>query len=489
MELFRSRVAEESAKVAAAAMQLSALDDMAKQDDYVQSEGLKLSSKKKKKEYNSSASSMSGNSELPSIVEDLSGRFVDALSTAARKSITTPPRHPYKDKPRGANQLDIQSKPVEKHVNVSKSAGGIKATSKTNNKPQLISSVAALYDQNANENSGTLKQVATTTNEKQPSVQHHKKSHNKTRIEKRGDISSASKTNDRSERHHNVPKSPKTDVLLVNDHAHILHQLDYDSEDSSDDDSNEQSSTKPQNSDIEIGNLGLANQLEHEIEESIIRQSSLTGPTEIDNKQKDVNRFMSMTANLENERERLLQSYETESTPTNYHAGTAQNTPNSLLWAQDTRNRAKGEEIVKKDLHEETNRALKAGLSWVQQVASPQLQALSKQIMTKVSPNADIRQSNSEQYARKGPMIGSRFSPTVREESEEKIIVSTSAAFLADDDMAELERIRLRNSTSKLQSFIQTLQKDKRLSFIVVTLIFALFAYFYSRHRSVDDVL
>ena len=50
MELFRSRVAEESAKVAAAAMQLSALDDMAKQDDYVQSEGLKLSSKKKKKE-------------------------------------------------------------------------------------------------------------------------------------------------------------------------------------------------------------------------------------------------------------------------------------------------------------------------------------------------------------------------------------------------------------------------------------------------------
>ena len=60
MELFRSRVAEESAKVAAAAMQLSALDDMAKQDDYVQSEGLKLSSKKKK-ECNSSASSMSGN--------------------------------------------------------------------------------------------------------------------------------------------------------------------------------------------------------------------------------------------------------------------------------------------------------------------------------------------------------------------------------------------------------------------------------------------
>ena len=332
-------------------------------------------------------------------------------------------------------------------------------------------------------------EVATMTNEKQPSVQHHKKSHNKTRIEKRGDISSASKTNDRSERHHTVPKSPKTDVLLVNNHAHILHQLDYDSEDSSDDDSDEQSSTQPQNSDIEMGNLGLANQLEHEIEESLIRQSSLTGPTEIDNKQKDVNRFMTMTANLENERERLLQSYETESTPTNYHAGTAQNTPNSLLWAQDTRSCTKGEEIVKKDLHEETNRALKAGLSWVQQVASPQLQALSKQIMTKVSPNADIRQSNSEQNTRKGPMIGSRFSPTVREKSDEKIIVSTSAAFLADDDMAELERIRLRNSTSKLQSFIQTLQKDKRLSFIVVTLIFALLAYFYSRHRSVDDVL
>ena len=488
MELFRSRVAEESAKVAAAAMQLSALDDMAQQDEYVQSEGLKLSSKKKK-ECNSSASSMSGNSELPSIVEDLSGRFVNALSTAARKNSTTPPRHPYKDKVRGENQLDVQSKPLEKHI--IKSAGGIKATSKTNNKPQLISSVAALYDQNTNEKSGALKQSTTTANDdRQPSVQHHKKSLHKTHFEKRGDISSASKTNDRSERHNTIPKSPKTDVLLVNDHAHVLHQLDYESDDSSGDDSDEhQSTTKPQNSDIEMGNLGLANQLEHEIEESIIRQSSLTGPTEIDNKQKDVNRFMTMTANLENERERLLQSYETESTPTDYHADTAKNTPSSVLWAQGTRSCAKGEEIVKKDLHEETNRALKAGLSWVQQVASPQLQALSKQIMTKVSPNDDMRQSSSEQYTRKGPMIGSRFSPAVREKSEEKIIVATSAAFLADDDMAELERIRLRNSTSKLQSFIQSLQKDKRLSFIVVTLIFALFAYFYSRHRSVDDVL
>ena len=80
MDFIRYRV-EESAKAAAsAARQLSSLDEMAQSDHYIQSDGLRVSDKKQPP---SASSSFSDNS--PSVVEDLSGRFVDALSMAARK--------------------------------------------------------------------------------------------------------------------------------------------------------------------------------------------------------------------------------------------------------------------------------------------------------------------------------------------------------------------------------------------------------------------
>ena len=58
-----------------------------------------------------------------------------------------------------------------------------------------------------------------------------------------------------------------------------------------------------------------------------------------------------------------------------------------------------------------------------------------------------------------------------------------------DEDISELEAIRMRNLSSPLQVLLQTIQKDKRLALIVVTLVFAILSYFYSRHRSSDDVL
>ena len=251
---------------------------------------------------------------------------------------------------------------------------------------------------------------------------------------------------------------------------------DSDSSVDSDDDKQQSISNKPQHdNDIEMGTtLGLANQLEFELEE--IRQHSITNPNVSRNennsdKPKDVNRFMTMT--LESERERLLQSYELTPPPNNN--GNRNNKPNV--------NR-------KPDLHDDANKALKAGLSWIQNVASPQLQTLSKQVINQVVSPDDKRQSNKQQNHKRGPMIGSRFTPT-RENSEENITMTDSAAFLADDDMAELNRIRMRNSSTlppQLQSLLQALKKDKRLSFIVLTLIFGLGAYFFSRH-SVDDVL
>lgn len=472
MELFRSRVAQSAKAAAGAARQLSSLDDMAQNDDYVHTEGLRVSDKK---ECASSASSYSDNSEFPSLAEDLSGKFVDALSTAARKHSrprpmqqTNPRTHPH--------NLDRQSKQVEVAARrKSKSREDVKFKSTKSvpqqqpkpatMKPQLISSVAALYDQNNAKNTVTNKSGRSTGRQKQPS--HHKKiQHEEVRDKSSKTIQSPSLAT--------IPSSPgqNTNVLLVNEHhAHILHELDYDSDaDSSDDEQN----------DIEMGRLSNSAQLELELEESISRQNSLNGPTNV-NPEKDVNRFMRMTADLESEREGLLTSSleaVPELTPTN--ANRMENA-NALLWAQDARLGTAGEE---------TNKALRAGLSWVRNVASPQLEAISKQIMTKVSEADVSKKSRPDQRPKRGPMIGSRHPPpTAKDSEQEKFIMSTSAEFLADEDMAELERIRMKNSTSRFKALLQNCIDNPRLAFIAVTLIVALFAYFYSRHKSVDDVL
>mmetsp|Transcript_7018 Transcript_7018/g.15975 ORF Transcript_7018/g.15975 Transcript_7018/m.15975 type:complete len:492 (+) Transcript_7018:152-1627(+) len=487
MELFRSRVAESAKAAAGAAKQLSSLDDMAQNDDYIQSEGLRVSDKK---EYTSSASSFSeNNSEMPSVVEDLSGKFVDALSTAARKHSRPRPVHEKNPRTspdhrgRQSTTVDVARKQMRKSKeDINPSKTGPHRPKSTTQKPQLMSSVAALYDQNKQKNAS--KQSATRDeNQKQP-LMRKKTHHNR---EERGDKYSASKINQSPRSLATIPSSPgqQTNVLLVNEHhAHILHELDYDSDtDSSDDEQPRKRQNDSSGSDIEMGILGnaaLHDQLEQELEESISRQNSLNGPTN-DNKEKDVHRFMRITADLESEREVLLKSLETvpESTPTNNadRAGKP-----SVSWAQGTHRGSAGEE---------TNKALRAGLSWVRNVASPQLEALSKQIMTKVS-EADVSKKSSPEQQRAwrgGPMIGSRHPPpTGNGVEEEKITVSTSASFLADEDMAELERIRMRNSTSKLKALLQICVGNPRLAFIAVTLIFALFAYFYSRHRSVNDV-
>ena len=448
MDKFRQRVAEESAKLHEAAMQLSSLDEMAKQDEYIKSDGLKLSAKKTR--INESHST----TELPSVVEDLSGRFVDAFSGAARR---TPPRSTIVQK---QQPIKKQSIPATSEIDVSMARGGESTFNSTEKKPQLMSSVAALYeDKHINKKNGIDKQSVMKQ---------------QTTAKTQATISPAN--------------GQHTSVLLVNNHAHILHELDGYSDDDSDssvdseDDKQQSISNRPQHdNDIEMGTtLGLANQLEHELEE--IRQHSITNPNVSRNNnddennndtQKDVNRFMTMTTNLESERERLLQSYES-TTPNNN--GNRNNKPHV--------NR-------KPDLHDDANKALKAGLSWIQNVASPQLQTLSKQVINQVVSPDDERQSNKQQNHKRGPMIGSRFTPTTRESSEENITMTDSAAFLADDDMAELNRIRMRNSSTlppQLQVILHTLKKDRRLSFIVVTLIFGLGAYFFSRHN-VDDVL
>jgi len=448
MELFRARVAESAKAAAGAARQLSSLDEMAQNDDYVQSEGLRVSDKKDR---TSSASSFTDNSEIPSVVEDLSDKFVDAFSTVARQH--NRPRPVSK-----SHHSSGQSTPLESGSDRKVIPREQKQSQKpkpSSSKPKLVSSVAAFYDQNDKIRNASA--------------------------EKRGSKTSALKTDQSLKSLATIPSSPekKANVLLVNGHhAHILHELDYDSEtDSSDDENSRELGNNKSDADLELGRLASAAELEQELEESISRQNSLNSPTG-GTHQKDVNRFMKMTADLEIEREALLKPLETvpESAPTNSYRTDGANG----LWTYDTRGGSAGEE---------TTKALRAGMSWVRNVASPQLEAFSKQIITKVS-DSDLGKKAKSERPQRGPMIGPRHNGNTKNDvHEEKITMTTSASFLADDDMAELERIRMRNSPSKVMVLVQTCLGNPRLAFIAVTMVLALFAYFYSRHRSVDDVL
>ena len=463
MDFIRYRV-EESAKAAAsAARQLSSLDEMAQSDHYIQSDGLRVSDKKKPP---SASSSFSDNS--PSVVEDLSGRFVDALSMAARKHNRPRPMNgkPHSPHHHEGSQSTLDRDQGGKSKENNKIIQRKSVTQRPKSKsvtPTLISSVAELYDQNDKKRSTFNQSTAATAKESpRPST------NNELKHSGGGGESFAAKTTQST--------GQKTNVLLVDErHAHILHELDYDSD--SDTDSSHDEAQAPSgvsqnvSADLEMGRLdkatALHDQLEHELEESISRQNSLNGPGMNDNKQKDVHRFMKMADDLEREREALLLHSVPESTPTSY--------ADSLEYALSQYPPRRG------TAGEETGSAL---VSWIRGVASPQLESVSRQIMTKVSPKA------GQSHQMKSPMIGPRhIPPTAKNDIEpERITVASSAAFLADEDMAQLERMRS-SPSSKVIALIHACFDNPRLAFIGVTLLLALFAYFFSRHRSVDDVL
>ena len=426
-DILQSRIAQ-SAKVAAgAARKLSSLDEMAQNDDYVHSDGLRLSSGKKA--ISSASSSISDKSDLPLVVEDLSGRFVDAVSTAARTR--TQHRSPTRAPDNHQNNSVDSGKKSSTNLNPNAK------TKSTAPNIQLLKSVAVLYDEKNDVDA--IKQFA----------------------REEGIIST-------------FPASKAIQPPEVQQHIHaaksnFLQELEYESEtDSSDDD---EQCKQPQY-DIEMT---------RPISVAIHNQLACGIPTS-GHVEKDVNRFMKMTNQLESERELLVQSQKSciESS-----SSTTTNDTNRMTTTNGNTT-APGDD---------THRALKAGLSWIRNVASPQLETFSKQLLTKFS-ESDLVVSNQSNTGRK-PMIGPRdnINPSTRKNDcqvdDERIIVSTSAAFLGEQDTAELERIRMRHNsaTSWLAVLLQICIDNQRLVFVGATLVLSLFAYFYSRRRSVDDVL
>ena len=424
IEQFRARVAESAAAAHKAARHLSSLDEMAENDEYIQSPDLNVSTKTKKgMGHESSLSSVSNDancsSEIPAVVEDLSTRFVDVISMAAR----SPSRSPLvASRTQSPTTLELTAKKPE--IQTTKSA--------------LIPSVAAVYEQNSSKKA-PLQPKQKTEQSQLSSIQNS--------------------------------KAPK-ETPINEKHALILQQLDYDSDsDSSDGEQTIDSNSQPHNA--------LHEELEYEVNECIVSQESSSNL-----EKKDPNRFMTMTADLENEREALIAN------DTSISSASAPSHKDNVdgrggLWGNN--NALRGGTAG-----EETNKALKAGLSWVQKVATPQLNAISQHILTKVADSS--RTDNSQSSSGSVPIIPSRSKePQYKESDEENIKMTTSSAFLSADEIAEFEQMKSKSSQSAIVAMVlplvEAIKGNQRMAFVAVTLILSIFVYYYSRKRSVDDVL
>jgi len=298
-------------------------------------------------------------------------------------------------------------------------------------KPALMPSVAALYEQN---------------NSKRAAIQQKQKTSQQ-----------------------QLSKTQNSKTTSINEkHAFILQQLEYDSDsDSSDSDQSKDSHLQPHNA--------LHEELEFEVNETSISES----PESSSNlERKDPNRFMKMTENLESEREALIAN--------NIPAPTA-------IGPSYKSNKDGGVGLRGGTAGEETNKALRAGLSWVQNVATPQLNAISQHILTKVVDNSRTDNNQSSIESESGPMIPSRSKLQDTESDEENITVTTSSTFLSADEIAEFEKMRSKSSQSTIVGMIlplvDAIRGNQRMAFVAVTLILSMFVYYYSRKRSVDDVL
>ena len=187
---------------------------------------------------------------------------------------------------------------------------------------------------------------------------------------------------------------------------------------------------------------------------------------------------MKMTEELESEREVLIARPTTASTTNNYVADER----GGGLWNNNNM-------LGGGSAGDETNKAIKKGLDWVQRVATPQINAISQHIM-KVADNtsrADNSQGSNNDSAN-GPMISSRSKLHYKEPDEENnISFATSSNFLSADEIAEFEQMR--SKSSLLVSILEAIRSNQRLAFVAFTLLLSMFAYFYSRKRSVDDVV
>ena len=405
LELLRSRVL--AAKEAV--NNVANMDEMAKEDTYVNSEGLKLSGRKGLEVADDDPRTR----ELHAVVDDLSGRFVDALSTAARPRPRTPPRKTLRN-------LEKESP--------KQSGLGSSATPSLKSKRSTDTVVESARGPAAGKVIGA-----------------------EARLSK--------------------PVRLSPEVVILKEHAHILHQLEYESDESSSDEF-DTSSSRPDHDGSNDGVARVAEKLEHELDTIRKEIENVDEPSP----PRHEHRFMQVGADLEAERETLLQSLEMNRPPV---AVRGKESNSGDLWKNHTSTPGS-----------ETQQALRSGLSWVQRVASPQLERLGRQIMEKVEQQQ--QRGSPDSRPTRSPAIGPRHDPTKSGiDTDPEIIMTTSSTFLSMEERQEMERLAQLNSSPTTLSVLvhSCLFENPRLAFACVTLLLSIAAYLYSRKRSVDDVL
>jgi hypothetical protein len=94
--------------------------------------------------------------------------------------------------------------------------------------------------------------------------------------------------------------------------------------------------------------------------------------------------------------------------------------------------------------------------------------------------------------AKSPPPLARQRSETPKESSkqpEEDFSVTASSSVLADDELAQLAKMKQFSTQGRLAVLLSSLQDNRRLLFIVLTLILSAWVYFYSRRTLEDDVM
>lgn len=131
---------------------------------------------------------------------------------------------------------------------------------------------------------------------------------------------------------------------------------------------------------------------------------------------------------------------------------------------------------------------------WVQQLAtSPVGQFLANNIKTtqQQQQHQHQQQQQHQQHRLLGPL--SRKTDHHNRFEQQDVVdnyqnVVSSSAVLGDDEFAELERMRRRtNQANALSAVLNLIRQNPHHSFIVLTLVLAVMAYYYSRNRGSED--
>jgi hypothetical protein len=118
---------------------------------------------------------------------------------------------------------------------------------------------------------------------------------------------------------------------------------------------------------------------------------------------------------------------------------------------------------------------------WVNSMATEKMgQMLGRPVLAAISRPTTT--SSSAPLARKKPEV--KAAPAHKEED---FLVASSMAVLADDELAQLAKMKQPSMMDQLCMLLHSIQENRQFVFIAFTMLLAAAVYFYTRHLSIED--